>query len=237
MLRGRSANSPPGGMRAGCTPRNPNASNYDCSKPVPPSCRSVCAVKPRPTAWEGARYVLPTTQPRQVRTARRVHQAATVLSQSSSSPRRGKEHAPRCWAANKDYSKLERQNSANARDPRAFGRIFTARYAHWSTVSERAEPQPSGRRAAELSRCWCREVLADGVWRSAPRVVARTNHAKSRAPSPNAGAPAPWAVGRFSTGRYSRGSHATDFKRVELCVSDAPVPWGWLLVVRFQPNL
>ena len=35
--------------------------------------------------------------------------------------------------------------------------------------------------------------------------------------------------------RAGRGSHATDFKRVELCVSDAPVPGGWLLVVRFQP--
>ena len=50
VLRGWSADIPRGETRACCAPQHPTRANYSLSYPVPPTCRGVGTVEPRPTA-------------------------------------------------------------------------------------------------------------------------------------------------------------------------------------------
>ena len=70
MLRGCSVDTSRGEKCAGRAPRVYDCGNQHLSKPVLPTFCGVGAVEPRPTAWGEAS---PTTQPRQVRTARRAY--------------------------------------------------------------------------------------------------------------------------------------------------------------------
>ena len=60
------------------------------------------------------------------------------------------------------------------------------------------------------------------VGRSAPRDGPQHNHAKL--PSPRCAARAPWAVGRFSTGRRARATRAMGFERSDKYLLKAVPP-------------
>ena len=238
VARGRSADTPQGKKRTDNATREQKHGNHYFSKPVPPTCRGISAVEPRPTAWEGARPVL-----NHVTTTPSPHCTARVLRErSANTPRRGKRAGRAPQDSNAVILSLRRpcrrhvaalvQSSPGRRHEQERAprwatsqppQVRTARHAWsvggrpilhgaksaWATRHGFRTRWPQPLEAhSDLSWCWCGQAPTDGVGRSAPRVGPQHNHAKSAL----RGALAPWAVGRYSAERKARVSRAKILK-------------------------
>ena len=200
---------------------------------MPPTCRALGAVEPRPTAWERARPALGhnTTTPSP-------HCAARALCRLSVDTSRGKKKRTarhgirtqclqsfedrtvdlsRCWCGRASAGNVgnapcvgpqhnhDKSATRGARAPRAIGR--------YSTWQKKRGPRATGferevynlveDRVADLSWCWCGRASADGMGRSAPLRWATTQPFQARTARHVC-----WAVGRYSTGRKARGPRA-----------------------------
>ena len=205
--------------------------DYDVSKPQPPTWRGVGEEEPRPTAWGGARRALAakTTTPspparacsvggrpvlhgaKRARAARHGSQTlATTFRSRSRRPgavsvkkslgqRRGVERVAR-WPR-----RQPRQVRQRARAPWAVGRFSTGRSARGPRATGvndgdhdvRRRSRRPGAVSVKKSLGQRRGVERVARWpRRQPRQVSQRTRA-------------PWAVGRFSTGRSARGSRAT----------------------------
>ena len=161
-----------------------NRGDHEALKPQLPILRRVGEERPRPMTWGGARRALAT----------KITSPSPTASGSSVGRWPVVQGAMRAWAARRGTQR------------------------RWRRRFEAA--------AADLARCRCGRALANCVGWSALRVGREDNHATSASARKRVArwpqrqprqvrqrACAPWAVGRFSTGRTTRGSRATGVRR------------------------
>ena len=183
-------------------------SNYDLSKPVPPTSRAVGAVKPRPMAWGRAHPALAhnTTTPS-------AHCAARAPWRSTGSARRESAQVARhgTESSAQDLPKPvpptyrgagaveplfggagrsapcvgPQHNHANCALPCACS-VGCRPKLHGAESARAARhgtceqrPRHSKACAADLSWCWCSQASAGGLAKSAPRLGTQHNNARS----------------------------------------------------------